>query len=82
MMMEVVDRVRRISLEKINSEKGRMGLWKRQMVANILTATIAMLNVSTKRRLSDPDSVQDNKKVCRSETGLEWCTATAEHFNA
>ena len=56
MMMEVVDRVRHISLEKINSEKGRMGLWKRQMVANILTATIAMLNVSTKRRLSDPDS--------------------------
>ncbi len=45
MMMEVVDRVRRISLEKINSEKGRMGLGKRQMVANILTATIAMLNV-------------------------------------
>ena len=26
MMMEVVDRVRRMSLEKINSEKGRMRL--------------------------------------------------------
>ena len=47
MMMEVVDRVRRMSLDKINSEKGRMRLWKRLMVANILTATISMLNVST-----------------------------------
>ena len=59
MMMEVVDCVRRMSLEKINSGKGRMRLWKRLMVANILTATIAMLNVSTKHRVSDPDSVQD-----------------------
>ena len=47
MMMEVVDPVRRMSLEKMNSEKGRMRLWKRLMVANILTATISMLNVST-----------------------------------
>ena len=70
-MMEVVDRVRRMSLEKIDLEKGRMRLWKRLIVANIVTATIAMLNVSTKRRLSDPDSVQDNKKICRCETGLE-----------
>ncbi len=71
MIMEVVDRVRRMSLEKIDLEKGRMRLWKRLMVANIVTATIAMLNVSTKRRLSDPDSVHDNKKICRCETGLE-----------
>ena len=71
MMMVVVDRVKRMSLEKINSEKGRMRLWKRLMVANILTATIAMLNVSSKRRLSDPDSVQDNTNICRCETGLE-----------
>ena len=71
MMMEVVDRIRRMSLEKINSEKGRMRLWERLMVANILTTTIAMLNVSTKRRLSDPDYVQDNKKICRCETGLQ-----------
>ena len=62
MMKEVVDRVRRMSLEKINSEKGRMRMWKRLMVANILTSTIAMLNVSTKRPLSDPDSAQDSKK--------------------
>ena len=47
MMMEVVDCVRRMSLDKINSEKGRMRLWKHLMVANILTATISMLNVST-----------------------------------
>ena len=78
MMMEVVDRVRRMSLEKINSEKGRMRL----MVANILTSTITMRNVSTKRPLSDPDSAQDSKKICRCEIGLEWCTATAERFNA
>ena len=71
MMMEVVDRVWRMSLEKINSEKGRMRLWKRLMVANILTSTIAMLNVSTKRPLSDPDSAQDSKKICRCEIGLE-----------
>ena len=71
MMMEVVDRVRRMSLEKINSEKGRMRLWKRLMVANILTSTIAMLNVSTKRPLSDPYSAQDSKKICRCEIGLE-----------
>ena len=71
MMMEVVVHVRRMSLDKINSEKGRMRLWKRLMVANILTATIAMLNVSTKRRVSDPDSVQDREKICRCETGLQ-----------
>ena len=71
MMMEVVDRVRRMSLEKINSEKGRMRLWKRLMVANILTSTIAMLNVNTKRPLSDPDSAQDSKKICRCEISLE-----------
>ena len=71
MMMEVVDRVRRMSLEKINSEKGRMRLRKRLMVANILTSTIAMLNVSTKRPLSDPDFEQDSKKICRCEIGLE-----------
>ena len=59
-----------------------MRLWKRLMVANILTSTIAMLNVSTKRPLSDPDSAQDSKKICRCEIGLECCTATAERFNA
>ena len=32
------------------------------MVANILTSTIAMLNVSIKRLLSDPDSAQDSKR--------------------
>ena len=37
MMMEVVDSIRRMSLEKISSEKGGMRLWKRLMVANILT---------------------------------------------
>ena len=71
MMMEVAHCIKRITLDKINSGKGRMRLWKRLMVANILTATIAMLNVSTKRRLSYPDSVQDSKKICRCETRLE-----------
>ena len=32
---------------------------------------IAMLNVSTKRPLSDPDSAQDSKKIGRCEIGLE-----------
>ena len=41
------------------------------MVANILTSTIAMLNGSTKRPLSAPDSAQDSKKIRRCEIGLE-----------
>ena len=35
-MMLVVDRVRRMLLEKINSEKGRMRLWKLLVVAIIV----------------------------------------------
>ena len=46
-------------------------------VANILTSTIAMLNVSTKRPLSDPDSAQDSKKICRCEIGRVMHFATA-----
>ena len=48
-----------------------MRLWKRLVVANILTSTIAMFNVTTKRPLSDPDSAQDSKKIRRCEIGLE-----------
>ena len=46
MMMEVAHCIRRMSLDKINSGKGRMRLWKRLMVANILTTSVQSIDLA------------------------------------
>ena len=59
---EIAERIKRMAIDKYNSEGNRMNIWKRLLLANIYTAASS----SRKRRRTEASgTTTENKKICR-----------------
>ena len=59
---EIAERIKRMAIDKYNSEGNRMNIWKRLLLANIYTTASS----SRKRRLTEASgTTTENKKICR-----------------